>query len=123
MSVIYSLTTKNARMQLVADLIASGRLVIGTSSLSGTTGVLVNGVLSATAASISGGILTLLGVPIATTATGAGVAALAELRNSAGAAIVTGLTVNTAGADIIIGNTNVTIGETVSINSGTITHG
>jgi len=134
MAVTYSSTLKDNRMQLVADLIASktaaastgsalaGTIVIGTSTLSGATGVIATGVLSATPASISGGVMTLLAVPITTTAVLTATAAKAELRNQAGTAIVTGLTVATTGADVIIANVNVTSGQTVSINSGTITH-
>ena len=75
MSVTYSSTLKTNRMQLVADLIASktaaastgsataGSLVIGTSALSGATGVLVTVPLSATPGTVSGSVLTLSGTP------------------------------------------------------------
>jgi len=134
MAVTYAATLKTNRMQLVLDLIgnkvaaastgsfAAGTIVIGTSTLSGATGVLATGVLSATPFSISGGVITMLAVPITTTASATGTAALAELRNTGGTAIVSGLTVNTSAADVIIANVNVTSGQTVSINSGTITH-
>jgi hypothetical protein len=128
MAVTYSATLKTNRMQLVMDLIgnkvaaastgsfAAGTLVIGTSTLSGATGVLATAVLSATPFSISGGTITLLAVPITTTASATGTAALADLRNTGGTAIVTGLTVATTGSDVIIANVNVTSGQTVSVN-------
>lgn len=121
-------------MQLVLDLIGSkvaaastgafsaGTIVIGTSTLSGSTGVIATGVLSSTPFSLSAGVITMLAVPITTTAILTATASKAELRNNAGTAIVTGLTVATTGADVIIANVNVTNGQTVSINSGTITH-
>ena len=135
MSVVYSSALKNDRMQAVADLIAglivqlstgtpsAGTLVIGTSTLSGSNGVLASANLAAIPASISGGVLTLLGVPIATTATAAGTAAKAELRNNAGVTIVSGLGVATTGTEIIIGNANITLGESLIVQSGAITHG
>lgn len=134
MAVTYTTTLKNNRMQLVADLIATltaaastgsptaGTIVIGTSTLSGSNGVIATGVLSATPGTVTGGVFTISAVPITTTAILTATAAKAELRNNAGTAIVSGLTVATTGADVIIANVNVTSGQTVSINSGTITH-
>ena len=134
MSVVYSSTLKTNRMQLVADLISSkvaaastgtasaGSLVIGTSSLSGATGVLATLPLSATAGTVTGNVMTLNAVTSAT-ATATGTAALAELRNNAGTTIVSGLTVGTSGADVIINSTAISSGQTVQCTSGTITHG
>jgi hypothetical protein len=136
MSVVYSTTLKNNRMQLVADLVSSktaaastgtasaGSLVIGTSALSGATGVLVTFALNSATGTVSGGVLTLSGVPINATASGAtGTAALAELRNAAGTVIASGLTVGTSGTDIIINSTAISSGQSVTLTSGTITHG
>lgn len=135
MAVTYSATLKTNRMQLVADLISSkvaaastgtataGSLVIGTSALSGATGVLATIPLSATPGTVAGSVFTLSGVPLSATATATGTAALAEFRNNAGTTIVSGLTVGTSATDIIINSTAISIGQTVQINSGTITHG
>ena len=135
MSVVYAATLKTNRMQLVADLIASktaaastgtataGQLVIGTSALSGATGVLATIALPATAFTVSGAVATLQGVPLSVAASASGTAALAELRNNAGTTIVSGLTVGTSATDIILGTTTITSGGTVTITSGTITHG
>lgn len=135
MAVVYSATLKDNRMQLVADLIASkvaaastgtataGTLVIGTSALSGATGVLVTFTLSATPGTVSSGVLTISGVPLTATASDTGTAAKAELRNNAGTVIVSGLTVGTSGTDIIINATAVSSGQSVTLSSGTITHG
>lgn len=135
MSVVYSTTLKNNRMQLVTDLISgkvaaastgtasAGTLVVGTSALSGGTGVLVTFTLSSTAGTVSGGVLTLSGTPINGIATGTGTAAKAELRDNAGNVICSGLTVGTSASDIIINATAISSGQTVTLTSGTITHG
>lgn len=135
MSVIYNATLKTNRMQLVADLIASktaasstgsalaGSLVIGTSALSGATGVLATIPLSATPGTVSGNVFTLSGTPLSATASGTGTAALAEFRNNAGTTVVSGLTVGTSGTDIIINATAISSGQSVQVTSGTITHG
>lgn len=135
MAVTYSTTLKNNRLQLVADLVAgkvaaastgtasAGTLVIGTSALSGATGVLVSFTLGTTPGTVSSGVLTLSGTPINATASGTGTAALAELRNNAGTVICSGLTVGTSGTDIIINATAISSGQSVTLTSGTITHG
>lgn len=135
MSVVYNATLKTNRMQLVADLIASktaasstgtalaGSLVIGTSALSGATGVLATITLSATPGTVSGNVFTLSGTPLSATASGTGTAALAEFRNNVGTTVVSGLTVGTSGTDIIINATAISSGQSIQVTSGTITHG
>lgn len=132
MSINYSATAANAR--LAAALLAAvagqsvdggagvGSLVIGTAALSGATGVLATIPLQKPSFSIAAKVATLLGVPLSATASGSGTAALAELRDSAGNTVASGLTVGTAGTDVIITSTSITAGETVSITAGTITH-
>jgi hypothetical protein len=136
MAVNYSGTLKTNRMQLVADLVASktiaspistgagsaGSLVIGTSSLSGATGVLATIPLQNPAATVSGSVMTISGVPLTANASAGGTAALAELRNNAGTAIVSGLTVGTATSDVIVTTVTVVSGQPVTVTSGTITH-
>lgn len=135
MSVVYSSTLKNNRMQLVADLIAgkvqasstgtatAGTLVIGTSALSGATGVLATFTLSTTPATVSAGVLTVAGIPLTATASATGTAAKAEFRDNSGNVIVTGLTVGISSSDIIINATAISSGQTVTLSSATITHG
>lgn len=135
MAVTYSSTLKSNRMQLVADLIAgktaaastgtatAGSLVIGTSALSGATGVLVTIPLSTTPFTESGGVITLQGVPLSASPSAGGTAAKAELRTNGGTVIVSGLTVGTSSADIIVNTTTVATGVPVQVSSGTITHG
>lgn len=135
MALSYSSTLKTNRMQLVADLISSktaaastgagsaGSLVIGTSSLSGATGVLVTFTLSNPAGTVSGSVMTVSGLPLSATASATGTAALAEFRNNAGTVIVGGLSVGTSGTDIIISNTAITSGQSCQVTAATITHG
>jgi hypothetical protein len=99
-----------------------GTLVIGTSGLSGATGVLATIVLQKPSFSIVGKVATLLGVTLSVLASGSGTAALAELRDSDGNTVVSGLTVGTSATDIVITSTSITAGETVSITAGTVTH-
>jgi hypothetical protein len=134
MAVNYSGTLKTNRMQLVPDLIAgltaaastgtrsAGSLVIGTASLSGATGVLATITLGTTPATVSGSVMTLSGVPLTANASAGGTAALAELRNNAGTAIVSGLTVGIATSDVIVTTVTVVSGQPVTVTSGTITH-
>src|SRR5215217_968419 len=117
MAVNYSATLKSNRMQLVSDLIAgktaaastgtatAGNLVIGTSSLSGATGVLVTIPLSTAPFSESGGVLTLSGVPLSANPSASNTAALAEFRTNSGTVIISGLTVGTSSANIIVNTT------------------
>jgi hypothetical protein len=135
MSVTYSSTVKDDRMQQVIDRTigktpaaatgsaTAGSLVIGTSALSGGTGVLATIPLTTTAFTLSGGVLTLHGLPRSAVASAAGTAAKAEIRNNAGTVIVSGLTVGTSAADIIVGTTTFSSGLTVTVTAGTITHG
>jgi hypothetical protein len=135
MAVSYAAGLKTSRMQLMADIVASktaaaatgtataGQLVIGTSALSGGTGVLCTITLPATAFVVSGSVATLQGTPLSATATATGTAALAEIRNNAGTMVVSGLTVGTTAADIILNSTSITSTQTVTITApSTITH-
>lgn len=143
MPVTYLTATKNNRLSM-AFLAAAvtpaagqsvdsgagvGTLVIGTSALSGATGVLATIALQKPSVSIAGGVATILGVPLSANATATGVAAKAELRDSAGNVIVSGLTVGgtaegtNAGKDIVLNASTISTGETVILNSGSITHG
>lgn len=124
MAVNYSTAVKNARLQAVISALGTaGTLVIGTSALAGSTGVLATIPLQNPAATVNNGVLTLAGLPLTANATATGTAARAELRDSAGTVVCTGLTVGTSGTDIIINATAVSNGQTVQVTAGTITHG
>ena len=127
MSIVYSNTVKADRLQKVIDNVDAaasfGTLVIGTSALSGATGVLATITMPKPCATKTGGVLTIAGVPLSVAAAATGTAAKAELRDSDGVVIASGLTVGTSGTDIIINAVAVSSGQTVQLNSGTITHG
>lgn len=99
---------------------ADGLLVIGTSLLSGATGVLATITLQLPSFTYSGRTATIAGVPLSTTATATGTAALAEIRDKNGVAIINNLTVGTSGTDIIINTTAIVSGETVTCTAGTL---
>jgi hypothetical protein len=126
MAVTYSTAAKNARLEAVKTLLEAGsgaaQLVIGTSSLSGATGVLAEIPLDDPCGSVAAGVLTFSGLPNTVIAAATGTAAKAELRDSDDNTIVSGLTVGTAGTDIIIQSTAIAAGQTIQINSGAITH-
>jgi hypothetical protein len=124
MAIVYSTTVKNSRLQAVIDALGAGALiVIGTSALSGASGVLASIPMASPSFTIASGVMTLASVPRSVVATGAGVAAKAELRTSGSVVVASGLTVGTSGADFIINATSISVGQTVQCTSGTITHG
>lgn len=127
MAVVYAAALKTTRMNAVETALDAGagaaKLVIGTSALSGATGVLATITLADPAGTVSGAVLTLSGMPKSAVASATGTAAKAELRDSTDAVVVSGLTVGTSATDIIINSTAISSGQTVQINSGTITHG
>lgn len=135
MSVVYSNTVKDNRLNVVNDAVNSktyaagtgagsaGSLVIGTSALSGATGVLATIPLQNPAFTEASQVLTLAGVPLSVAASASGTANKAEIRNNAGTVVVSGLTVGVSASDIIIGTTTITSGGTVTCTAGTITHG
>lgn len=135
MSVVYASTLKTNRLNLVNDTINSktinastgtgsaGQLVIGTSALSGATGVLATLPLNNPAGTVSGNTFTLNASGVSVSASATGTAALAELRTNGGTTVVSGLTVGTSGTDIVISSTAVSSGQTVTLTSGSITHG
>jgi hypothetical protein len=134
MGLIYIAAVRTNRMNVANDAINSktyvagsgtgsaGTLVIGTSALSGATGVLATITLQNPAGTVSGDVLTLAGVPLSVAASAGGTAAKAEIRNNAGTAVVTNLSVGTSGSDINLNTTTVTSGQTVTVTSGTVTH-
>lgn len=136
MPVIYSAALKNDRMKLVLNYLGtataptipttgtlSGKLVIGTSALSGATGILAVINLNSTPASVVNDVLTISGVPLTATASASGTAAKAELRRNDDTVIVSGLTVGTSGSNVTVSNTAITSGQQVQVTSGTLTHG
>jgi hypothetical protein len=127
MAIIYAAALKTTRMTAVETALDAGAgaatLVIGTAALSGATGVLATVPLADPAGTVSGAVLTFSGMPKSAAASASGTAAKAELRDSGGTVVASGLTVGTSGTDIIINSVTISIGQTIQINSGSITHG
>jgi hypothetical protein len=129
MSIQYSTSIKNARLATVLVGIDAGstfgKLVLGSSTLDGSTsatlGVLATLTLAKPSFSVAAGVATILGIPLATTASSSGTLALAELRDSDDQVIASGLTIGTASADILVSNLSVTSGASITINSAVIT--
>ncbi len=119
-----ALTATGAPGQSVDGAAGAGQLVVGAATLSGATGVLATIALAKPSFSIAARVATLAGVPLSATASAGGAAALAELRDSAGTTIVSGLTVGAvgSGAAIELAATTIVAGETVQITGGAITH-
>jgi hypothetical protein len=131
MSTSYSTVTATARLNAVIDKIdaggsgAHGSLILGTSALSGITGILASIPLDFPSATVTGRVLTFAGVPIDTTASANGVAAKAEIRDGlSGNTIVSGLTIGLtgSGANIIMDTTAITTSRPIRLVSATITH-
>jgi hypothetical protein len=130
----YNATTRTNRLKAVRDQIDSktwvdasgagsaGSLVLGTSALSGATGVLATVALQNPGSTVSGDVLTIAGLPLSVAASAAGTIAKAELRNNAGTAILTGLTAGTSGSDVTVNTTTTTVGQTVTVTAAAITH-
>ncbi|MBL4744227.1 MAG: hypothetical protein JKX87_06280 [Cycloclasticus sp.] len=125
MSVTYTATLKNTRLNAVTTAIgASGFIQIGTA---GMASILATIPLAATAApAASGGVLTFT-MPQSDNSADATSPAAAEARivTSALATVASGLTVGISGsgADVILDSVSITAGQTVTLNSAAITHG
>lgn len=135
MAVTYASTTKTNRLNAVQDQILTRTttfgtggttpyLIIGNSSLSGTTGILANIALTVSNVTVSGSVLTLVNAsfPVSAVASATDTAAKAEVRNNASGTVISGLTVGTSASDIILGSVAIQSGQTVTINSGVINH-
>lgn len=124
MAVNYSTAVKNTRLSAVVTAIDAGpsfgTLEICTTSY---TTVLATVTLAKPSGTVTGGVLTFSGTPIAATAGNNGTAALARLKDSTGTVIADGLTVGTSASDVIVNTTTFSSGGSVSLTSATITHG
>lgn len=124
MTVTYSTSVKNARLQAVVDAIdagsGAGTLEIGTS---GMASVLATLTLADPCGAVAAGVLTLDFDPdITGIAAASGTAAEARVKDSDGNVIISGLTVGTSGTDIVLDSASITVGQSVTIQSGTIAH-
>jgi hypothetical protein len=125
MAVNWNAATQTSRMNASLTIIdanaSPATLEIGTAAMAAT---LVTVTLGDPSFSVGGSpaTLTMLGVPKSGTATGAGTAAAARIKDGGGTIILSGLTVGTSASDIILNSTAISVGQTVTITAGTITH-
>lgn len=125
MPVTYSVGAKNARMTATRDACADGTLEILTSA----DAVLASIGLSTAGGTVTGGVWTLT-FDGSVTATAAGTAAKARIKNSAGTVTVSGLGVampppsgqSQAPDTVTLDNTSIATGQVVSLGAFTITH-
>lgn len=125
---VYNMATKTARMTAVKTQIDAGSgngvLVLMTAA----NAVLASIALQKPSGTVTNDILTFSGMPLVATATGSGVAAKAEIRDSAGTAVVTGLTVGgtaegtAAGKDIVLNASTISTGQTVTASTESLQH-
>lgn len=122
MAVTYNVAVKTARMNATRTHFQNGKLEL----LSAADQVLAVFDLAASGGSVSGAVWTLAFVsPEVQGEAAAGVgttATKARIKNSAGNAHLTGLTVGTSAADIVLNNTSISDGQEVEMTSATITH-
>ena len=118
MSVIYNAAVKTDRMTATMEYFANGSLEI----LDASDTVLATFGLSADAGAVAGAVWTLEFDAASVTASASGTASKAQIKNSAAAAHLTGLTVGTSGSDINLTDVSLTSGQTVTLSSATITH-
>mgnify|MGYP006269771559 CR=1 FL=1 len=127
MSVGYSTTLRNARLDAITTAVGNGgKLQIYDGSRPATGGAATNklaeftmGTPFASAAS-AGGLSPSL--PSNTTGLFAGTATWARLTTSGGTFVVD-MSVGTSSADLILNTTSIAVGSTVSLTSATITEG
>jgi hypothetical protein len=135
MTISYNAAAKNARLaagltaavsgQSVDGGSGSGKLVLGTAGMST---VLATITLNKPSFTISAGVATLVvSPPLSATSANAGTAAAAQIQDSAGNIIISGLTVGGtaegtgSGKDIILAASTIATGITVPVSSGTLT--
>ena len=126
MSVIYNAALKTTRMTSVLTAIDAGAgpgiLEIGTT---GMATLLAEFTLADPSGTVAGSVLTFDFDPDIsdTSANATGTAAAAQIKDSTGTVVVSGMTVGTSGTDVIIDSVSITAGQTVTLTTGSITHG
>ena len=125
MAVIYSITGINARLNGVVTVLDAGpsnarMLLLAAAAVVSTI------VLNKPSATVSGGVLTIVGAPLDPSAAGGGTITEARLTDSTGTVIISGLTAGIpgSGADVIVSNglnsTVISGGQTVQLLAGQI---
>lgn len=123
MSIIYSTATQNARLQAVVTQIDAGAS-FGVLKIFDSGNVLLCTIpLSKPSGTPAGGVLTFV-VPDSATVAAGGTMAAADIEDSNGNVIASGLTVGTTAAfDIIAVTTTISAGNVLNLIQATITAG
>lgn len=125
MSANWSADIENARMQASLNGIdgnaSPAQLQLFTDAYATQ---LVSIILNKPSFSLSGSVLTMLGMPKTGVAINTGVAKLAVIKDGGGNIKLSGITVGNGSLneDIILQNPSITAGQTVTLSSSTLTH-
>ena len=121
----YIASVRTARLQEVLDRIDAGVAAGGARMKIYTTGrgtLLANCEMDEPAGSVTGDVLTFTTPFGDTSADNSGTPAIADIEDSDGVTVVSGLTVGTSGTDVIVSSGTITGGVPFDITSATITH-
>jgi hypothetical protein len=123
MSITYNQATINARLNAVVTNIDAGPSFGQMRLLTAGSATVALIALLKPSGTVSGGVLTFSGLPLnsATTVTGGTVAA-ADIEDSTGTVVASGLTVgNSTAFDVAMGTTSVSSGQIITLTAATIT--
>ena len=122
MTITYNTATLNARLAAVTTNIDAGSSNGAMRLLSPTNVSIALITLAKPSGTSSGGVLTFSGLPLTTTVSQSGQIVSADLEDSNGNVVASGLTVGVSTAfDIFINTANVTAGGLLALNFATIT--
>ena len=127
MSVDYSSTLQTDRMNKVATALDMGSTAGFLKFLTSTGGILSTITLGYPAASVSGAVLTLAGLPRSDSAAAGNASnstpSECRLFTSTGGTVISGLTIGTATTnDVVMASTAIVPNQVVTVTSFTITH-
>jgi hypothetical protein len=121
-TITYNTATLNARLAAVTTNIDAGSSNGAMRLLSPTNVTIALITLAKPSGTSSGGVLTFSGLPLTTTVSQSGQIVSADLEDSNGNVVASGLTVGVSTAfDIFINTANVTAGGLLALNFATIT--
>lgn len=128
MSVVYSQSLKNTRMNSVKTAIDAGSAaakiqIANSSGFGSATNILATITFNDPASTVTSDVLTFSGLPVSANASFTGTATQARIVDSDLNVVISGLTVGTSGTNIVLNTASIEAGQLVRLDSGTITHG
>jgi len=124
MSIVYNTNVINNRLQQVINAIdaGSGNGILNIGGSSNLSPILVAITLSKPCATISSGVLTFSGLTLSAVAGLTGTAASANITDSTGTVVASGLTVGVSSSfDVQVSQTSFVGGDVISLTAATIT--